>query len=77
MNVYLVRKVVSYKKDIFGTFASKKKAIENAKRLAREQKGTNLMFDVVSMPMECFKSLEKNGFKGHVHRNKMVFSSVS
>ena len=74
MNVYLVRKIANYKKDVFATFASKKKAIQNAKSLAKRDKGIHDSFDVVSLPLERLKSFETNQAKGLLFHKVAIFS---
>jgi hypothetical protein len=74
MNVYLVRKIASYKEDVFGTFASKRKAIQNAKALAKAGKGVHHSFDVVSLPLDCLKAFETNQTEGLLCQKVAIFS---
>ena len=74
MNVYLVRKIANYKEDIFGAFASKKKAIQNAKELAKGDKGVHDSFDVVTLPLECLKAFEKKESKVFLLQKVAIFS---
>ncbi len=74
MNVYLVRKVVGYRQVLFGAFASKRKAIESAKNLAKKEKGVHLIYEVVKLPMDCLKAFEKNDSSVNYRNKETIFS---